>query len=170
MQPLKILPGRVFDDEKLDDLRRLYLEKCMPARECAKRLGLTPKQVRSKVHKLGWSQVRTQVGASTIKRCEEALAKKVTNTGTELAPLSNAGTDEYIDKVTDKARKVADKGFAMAEDAKNPRDLNSAIQAASKAVTLYRQSKGLDAPGNLQPGGFNMFFMNTQISPIQPAI
>ena len=75
MQPLKILPGRVFDDEKVQNLRRLYLEECMPARECAKRLGLTPKQVRSKVHKLGWSQVRTQVGARTIRRCEEALAK-----------------------------------------------------------------------------------------------
>ena len=44
--------------------------------------------------------------------------------GTELAPMSTPSNDAYIEDVVDKARRVADKGFEMAEDAANPRDLN----------------------------------------------
>ena len=157
-QPLKILPSRLFDEDKINELRRLYLEECNSAKECAKQLGLTSRQVRSKVYRLGWSQIRTQVGARALRRCEQSLTKKVTNMGTELAPMSTPSNDAYIEDVVDKARRVADKGFEMAEDAANPRDLNSAIQAASKAVTMYRQSKGIDSQGSPAPGAFNIFF------------
>jgi len=155
MASKKVRP-RTNKDWSADELalmERMYLQDKKAYADIAKAVGgVSRTQVSRKVTAMGWPRLR-RLTSNSLKETDKESIISVNE-----AQARVQSGDAYIEEVVGKAQKVAEKAFGFAEESENPRDLNSAVQAASKAVTLYRQAKGLDGDGAGKGSTFNMFF------------
>lgn len=154
--PSSKVKHRTHKDWSADELalmEKMYLQEKKPASAIAKAVGgVTSTQVTRKISAMGWPKLR-RLTTDSLKETEKQAIIEVND-----AQARVASGDHYIEEVVGKSQAAAEKAFRFADESGNPRDLNSAIQAASKAVSMYRQAKGLDTDGALRGATFNMFY------------
>ena len=150
---LKRSTRRNWSAKDLKLMERLYLKDRMSYLSIAKAIGnVTKTQVTRKVVAMGWPKLR-RLTSNSLNEAGKDIPLTVND-----AQARVASGDHYIEEVVGKSQAAAEKAFRFADESGNPRDLNSAIQAASKAVSMYRQAKGLDTDGALRGATFNMFY------------
>lgn len=154
--PSSKVKHRTHKDWSADELalmEKMYLQEKKPSSAIAKAVGgVTSTQVTRKISAMGWPKLR-RLTTDSLKETEKQAIIEVNEAQARLA-----SGDHYIEEVVGKSQAAAEKAFRFADESGNPRDLNSAIQAASKAVSMYRQAKGLDTDGALRGATFNMFY------------
>lgn len=161
--PSSKVKHRTHKDWSADELalmEQMYLRDKKAYADIAKAIGgVTKTQVSRKITAMGWPKLR-RLSTDSLSETDKQAIVEVNEQQARVA-----SGDRYIEEVVGKSQAVAEKAFRFAEESGNPRDLNSAIQAASKAVSMYRQAKGLDGDGALKGATFNMFYNQAPLSP-----
>jgi hypothetical protein len=151
----------IWSAKEIELLEQLYLHDKLSPHAIAKEVGgVTASQVSAKVSSLGWPRLK-RLTSDSLKETE---LEQIATSNDEQVSVQHG--DTYINSVVEKSQAAAEKAFQFAEESENPRDLNSAMQAAAKGVSLYRQSKGLDNTNQASGNTFNILYQSQPIKPI----
>lgn len=157
--------SRLLAPEHQQYVKDRYLAGDVPprelVRELAERFAVTvkPAALRQWLTRSGLGKRKAALDAKTCKLVSSA-------TVTAIAKAKAAEPKKHLERWAEKTVAITDKAFGFAESAERPRDLCSAVAAASTSIRMFRILVGIDGPQqNTKP--FNYDFGNIKPTPAE---
>lgn len=169
------MPAPLFSPAQNDRLEALYLTEGRAPAEIvsilmAENPGLvvTARQVSERISTRNLGKKRREI----IAKAELKVAQKIAGTATSLINQRTAVAENHKDFLEASVR-IGSKAMVKAEEilstSGSARDISSAVNAAAKAIDIYRRAVGLDpSPGGPASNCITNFFFDFARAPGSP--
>lgn len=131
-----------------DEIFRLYVEQCVPAKDIAKKYGIRPGLIYQHAHRKKWATPANTVKVQASKAVQNAVKQRVARLATLAVPAVDKAVETAIREWQERSVTVA--GMAM-EQAKglleqplDPDGLRTVVAAVDGADKVGRRGLGLD--------------------------
>ena len=140
-----------------DEIFRLYVEQCVPAKDVAKKYGIRPGLIYQHAHRKKWPTPANIVKVQASKAVQNAVKQRVARLATLAVPAVDKAVETAIREWQERSIKVASQAMGHVEQKLagevEVEELRTLVSAADGADKIGRRGLGLDRGDTGSPDG-----------------